>query len=34
MGRGGENFQEIKNKKITVEELSKHRTPEDGEVYI
>eukprot|EP01035_Chromulina_nebulosa_P062753 gene62753-85815_t len=39
MGRGGENVQELKNKKITVEELSKHRTPDDawisykGKVY-
>lgn len=38
MGRGGENVQEI-NRKISLEELSKHRTPEDawvsykGKVY-
>jgi hypothetical protein len=30
MGRGGENIQELKNRKISVEELSKHRTPDDG----
>jgi hypothetical protein len=30
MGKGGERTQLSKNKKITIEELAKHRTPEDG----
>lgn len=36
MGKGGENVQEYKkDKKISLEELSKHRTPSDGKyIYL
>lgn len=30
MGKGGEKIQLKKGRKISLEELSKHRTPEDG----
>ena len=30
MGKGGENAQELNGRKISMEELSHHRTPDDG----
>lgn len=33
MGKGGERSEIAKKKKITIEELAKHRTPEDGNVF-
>ena len=32
MGKGGQNIKEFKGRKISLEELSKHRTASDGKI--
>lgn len=34
MGRGGEISQQGKDRKISLEELSQHRTPGDGRIFL
>lgn len=33
MGKGGENSSNQPSRKITLDELSQHRTPENGIIY-
>jgi hypothetical protein len=34
MGKGGENLEILKSRKVSLEELSHHRTPQDGTIFI